>query len=147
MDKLNNPVELPNSIHSDEKFTIIVSAYRSSNTPLENMLATEDMANYLEYFLGVSFDRALGVYEGQPEQSFVVHSSNSREVRILTSHALQQYKQECILVRRNDFHKVMLYFPNKVVTVGRNFTLSASVPDNAEGYTILKGKDYYTVTY
>ena len=134
------------TLTTDRKYTIILSAYQATNSDLQNLIDTERMFDALENRYYVHAIRAIGVYNGSSEQSFVVHTSSSNIVAELRRMALNAYNQVCILVRHNRKHEIKLHNSNCINTyIGKNFIFHAKQPKNANNYTILNGCAYYTV--
>lgn len=129
------------------KFTIIFSAYQSKLSPFANMLNTDKLADYLTNHVHADFERVVGVYREHAEQSFVVHTNCSSKLALIRKVALEEYEQECILVRQNRSKIVNLRFNDgKVQAIGHSFKVD-SHPDmnKPKSYTVLNGTDFYTV--
>lgn len=136
-----------NTLVTDRKFTVMLSAYQDSNSELVNLIHTELMHHYIEHDLHVHAIRAVGVYHGGTEQSFVVHTNSSNVVTQLKRYALHEYNQECVLVSNNRKHVIALHNSDATTQyIGERFTRHYSTPKGANSYTILNGKDYYTVS-
>ncbi len=90
-----------NTLLTDKKYTVILSAYLASNTALTNLLFTERMKDRLLHEYHVNPLRAVGVYKGDSEHSFVVHTNSSHTVGDIKRLALECYGQDSVLVSNN----------------------------------------------
>ena len=132
---------------TDKKWTIILSAYQPTNTPLQNMLDTERMFDSLEHRYHVHAIRAIGMYKNSLEYSFVVHTNSTNQMAEIRRLALNAYHQECVLVRHNRKHEIKLHhFNGENTLIGKNFHQSSGELKNVYNYTILNGTDFYTVS-
>jgi len=135
------------SLHTDKKYTVILSAYLYNNGALGNLLDTERMKDRLLHEYHVNPIRAVGVYQGDAEQSFVVHTNSSRVVGEIKRLALECYKQDCVLVSNNRKHDIQLHWANANTShIGHSFRCYTGVPKGCTNYTVLKGCDYWVVT-
>ena len=134
------------TLTTDKKWTIILSAHQAINSPLQNMLDTERMFDSLEHRYHVHAIRAIEMYKNHLEYSFVVHTNSTNQMAEIRRMALNAYHQECVLVRHNRKHEIKLHHSNCENTlIGHHFNLSSGQLKNVFNYTILNGKDYYTV--
>jgi len=134
------------TLATDKKWTIILSAHQATNSQLQNMLDTERMFDSLEHRYHVHAIRAIGMYKNSLEYSFVIHTNSANQMAEIRRMALYAYHQECILVRNNRKHEIKLHNSDCTNTlIGTHFNLSNSETKNVFNYTILNGKDYYTV--
>ena len=97
---------------TDKKFTVILSAYTEANSQIQNLIDSEALYNKLANLQGgfVNPIRAVGVYAGKPEQSFVIHTSAHtilEQVKFLAF----EYNQECVLVSKNRDNHISLHYP------------------------------------
>ena len=135
------------SLHTDKKYTVILSASHCTNEPLTNLLFTERMKDRLLHEYHVNPIRAVGVYEGGAEQSFVIHTNSSHVVGDIKRLALECYKQDCVLVSNNRKHDIQLHWANATTShIGHSFRCYTGVPKGCTNYTVLKGCDYWTVS-
>jgi len=84
---------------------------------------------------------------GGAEQSFIIHTNSSSVVADVKRLGLDVYHQECVLVSHNRKHEIKLH--NSDATnkyIGERFVRHYATPKGATSYTILNGKDYYTVS-
>lgn len=133
------------TLDTDKKYTLILSAYQATNTDLQNMLDTERMYDALTHRYHVHAIRAIGVYNGDQEQSFVIHTNSANTMAEVRRLALNAYNQECILVRHNRKHEIKLHnFNCDNTLIGTRFELSDS-KHAGQNFTVLNGKDYYVV--
>lgn len=98
--------------NTTKKFTVILSAYQSAQSAFENMIASEALYNKLANLQGgfVNPLRAVGVYAGIAEQSFIVNTS-SRAVLEDVKRLAWEHNQECVLVSSNRINKIVLQYP------------------------------------
>ena len=131
---------------TDRKFTVILSAYLPSNEPLQNLLFTERMNDRLLHEYHVNPIRAVGVYQGDSEQSFVIHTNSSRVVGEIKRLALDVYHQDSVLVSNNRKHDITLHMQDaNTVHIGHSFRCYTGVPDGCKCYTVLNGCHYWVV--
>ncbi len=136
-----------NTLVTDKKFTVMLSAYQASNSDIQNLIDTELMHNFIEHDIHVHAIRGVGVYHGGAEQSFIIHTNSSQVVTQLKRLGLEVHNQECVLVSNNRKHEIKLHNSDANNTwIGERFTRHYSAPKGANSYTILNGKDYYTVS-
>ena len=134
------------TLTTDRKFTVILSAYQANNTIIEDLIATCKLRAHIEHTLHAHHIRGIGVYKGGAEQSFVVHTNSSSIVYSLRRYAFDECKQECILVCNNRKHEIKLHgIDGNNTLIGERFTCHDKAPKGCENYTILNGKDYYSV--
>lgn len=135
------------SLHTDKKYTVILSAYLDSNTALTNLLLTERMKDRLLHEYHVNPIRAVGVYQGDSEQSFVVHTNSSRVVGEIKRLGLECYHQDSVLVSNNRKHDIQLHMHDCTTQhIGHTFKCYTGVPKECQAYTVLKGCDYWVVS-
>jgi hypothetical protein len=109
------------------------------------MIATEQLCYFLEHDCHVQAIRAIGVYDGDSEQSFIVHTNQSSVLCRIKLHAVVDLGQECVLIRYNRKHKIDLHFANATTEkIGEQFNSGNAAPKGAHCYTILNNI-YYTV--
>ena len=129
-------------MNTNKKFTVILSAFHGTDA-LTNYVATEKLARFLNV-LGIDYSRAVGVYEGNPELSFAIHTSRSSVVRLLTTHALHELKQECILVSNNQRRNIKLVYAGNNIQIGTHFDMMVNSP-KSKAYTVLNDCYYLVV--
>lgn len=135
-----------NTLNTDRKFTVMLSAYQSSNSELENLIDTEKLHHFIEHHCHVHAIRIVGVYHGGAEQSFVVHTNSTNTLHQLKIHALEVHNQECVLISNNRKREIKLHDSDGVnVLIGTHFAQHHSAPKGANSYSILNGRDYWTV--
>lgn len=136
-----------NNLTHNKKFTVICSAYQAKLSAFDNMINTELLAKHLMNTIFVESTRAVGVYRGVGEQSFVINTNSASKVNLIVSHCLGQYNQECVLVSNNQRHAIELWCINCLKhSLGSNFGVQTTKPDaHVEAYTVLNGTDYYVV--
>lgn len=141
------------TLKSPLKYTIILSAYQTCphacNTKcicdLNNMLNTEKLAIYLRDSARIDYQRAVGVYRGSVEQSFVVSVNSVSRLSMIKTHLLEVYNQESVLISNNRRQEISLHYASgKQKMIGKCFVSHASKP-SADSFTVLNGVDYYTV--
>jgi len=135
------------SLLTDKKYTVILSAYLAVNSDLQNLLFTERMKDRLLHEYHVNPLRAVGVYKGDSEASFVIHTNSSHVVGDIKRLGLECYGQDSVLVSNNRKHDIQLHMHNcTTVHIGHTFRCYTGVPDGCQAYTVLKGCDYWVVT-
>ena len=136
-----------NTLITDKKYTLILSAYRDDNSNLYNLILTERMFHFLEHECHVHAIRAIGCYRSTVEQSFVVHTNSANVMAQIRRYAFDECNQECILVSHNRHHDIKLHNQDGTNSlIGKRFNHTNYVPRTTYDYTILNGADYYTVT-
>ncbi len=135
-----------NKLTTDRKYTIILSAYQSDHTSLQNLLVTEQLHYVLEHDMHVNPIRAIGVYNGEAEQSFVVHTNSCQVMGQIRKLGVETLNQECVVVSHNRRHEIKLHGEIVNTLIGSKFTHSRKAPKGVPSYTILNGVDYYTVS-
>ncbi len=134
------------SLQTDKKYTVILSAYQTCNSDLQNLIDTELLRHQLENELHVHPIRATGVYHGVGEQAFVIHTNSHNLAYQVRSIGLHNHKQECVLISNNRRHEVKLHNAGGFNTViGERFLQTHKAPQGYSSYTILNGTDYYYV--
>lgn len=135
-----------NTLLTDKKYTVILSAYQSTNSDLQNLLDTERLHDRLEHEYHVHAIRAVGVYHGGSEQSFVVHTNSSNTMSNIKRLALNAYHQECVLVSNNRKHDIQLHNQDATTDhIGHQFKHEHKLPKSTDNYTVLNGSDYWSV--
>jgi len=135
-----------NTLITDKKYTVMLSAYQSTNTHLQNLMDSEMLAYYIEHDWHCHAIRAVGVYNGAAEQSFVVHTNSSNVMGELKRFALGLMNQECVLVSNNRKHDIQLHNSDATTThIGHAFRCYTGVPKGCKNYTVLRGCDYWVV--
>lgn len=135
-----------NTLKTDKKYTVILSAYQDISTPLQNMVDTDRLHYFIEHNCHLHAIRAVGVYKGGSEQSFVIHTNSSNSVSNIKRHVLIAYSQECVLISNNRKHDIKLHGGDGNNTdIGKRFIHSHTAPKRTDNYTVLNGTDYYIV--
>ena len=136
-----------NTITTDRKYTVILSAYLASNTPLQNLLFTSRLKDMLQLSYHVNPIEAVGVYKGEGEQSFVIHTNSAHKMGDIKRLGLEMYGQDSVLVSNNRKHDIQLHMSDATtVHIGHTFRGYTGVPDGCQAYTVLNGTDYWVVT-
>lgn len=136
---------LMNSLNTDRKYTVILSAYTTGSTALDNMIATEQLHNELAHDVHVNPIRAVGVWQGVAEQAFVVHTNSSQVMGRIKRLGLEVYGQSCVLVINNRKHDVEQHWEDATtIHLGQRFKCHDSVPKGGDFYTVLNGTDYWS---
>lgn len=134
------------TLTTDKKFTIILSAYQTGNTIVQDLIATCKLRSYIEHELHAHPVRGIGVYKGGQEQSFIVHTNSSSVVYALRRYAYDVDHQECVLISNNRKHEIKLHgWKGFNKLIGVRFVQHDKVARGCENYTILNGTDFYTV--
>lgn len=133
------------TLRTGKKFTLIVSAYQKCNTPLQNLIDSEALYAFIEHEVHAHAIRAVGIYKGGYEQSFVIHTNSSSKIVEIRRYAYDVSHQECVLVRNNRRHDIKLHNSDGFNTlIGEQFKQHTNAPKHRD-HTILNGTDYYTV--
>lgn len=136
-----------NTFNTDRKFTVIVSATTKDNNTLDNLVATCRMNDNLEHRIHCHAIRVIGVWNGEAEQSFIIHTNSSSTVTEIKRLALDVYGQSSVLVSNNRKHDVTLH--NSDVTtdhIGTHFsTISGKQHRMPACYIITNGDTYWAV--
>lgn len=131
---------------TDRKFTVVLSAWRSHNSGMTNLLLTERLFDNIENRLHLHAIRAIGCYQRDAEQSFIIHTNSSNDVNELKRLAFDVYDQDAVLVVYNRKHAVKLHFQNATTEqVGNRMVHSTKPVQGHDSYTILNGCDYWSV--
>lgn len=122
--------------------TVIMSAFVSSLTTLENVKRNADLKNDLES-LGFNFKEVVGCYKGQFETSLVIPILCD-SVETLKG-LLMHYNQDCIMVI--DVNNLSyLHYPNNTwELVGTFREVTKEVAESREAYTFDNGQYYITL--
>lgn len=133
------------TLRTNKKLTVILSAYQASNTPLQNLIDSEALYAFIEHEVHSHAIRAVGIYKGGHEQSFVIHTNSSSKMVLCRRYSFDVCHQECILVRNNRKHEIKLHGSDGFNTlIGEHFSQLPTAPKQ-DDYTILNGKDFYGV--
>lgn len=126
---------------TDKKFTVILSAYDGAKSSLKNLIATDDMAVLLATNGDFEALRAVGVFQGTSEQTFVIHTNSSNTVEEVKRLAWD-FNQQCVLVSNNRNKVIRLYYSDSAPEqIGERFSLVATHA-KCENYTILNGEKW-----
>lgn len=132
---------------TNQKYTVILSAYNQDAAPVNNLLASDALYNKAANLQGgfVNPIRAVGAYMGNIEQSFIVHTNSSNIVEELKRLAWD-FKQDCILVSNNRKNVIRLYYPETApLEIGERFAINNKLEGNGLlSYTIVDG-EYWEV--
>jgi hypothetical protein len=135
-----------NTLLTDKKYTVMLSAYQGDCDELDNLLRTEIAAQYIERNLHLHPIRAVGVYHGNAELSFIIHTNSSQKMTELKRYALNECNQECVLVSNNRKHDIQLHNSDATTShIGHGFKCQDKAPKGATSYTVLNGCDYWSV--
>lgn len=131
-------------MNTNLKYTVILSAYQADNSALDNMLDTDRLNSYLLERCPDTL-RAVGVFDGTPEQSFVIHTNSANIVRRVVTVALHDYGQQCVLVSNNRKLDIALHNQDGTRdTIGTRFASLVGAISGARAYTVLNGQ-YWAV--
>lgn len=130
---------------TDKKYTVILSAYNQDAPTVDNLLASDLLASVLSVNLNLEAIRAVGCYQGQTEQSFIIHTNSSNVVEQLKRVAWD-LSQDCILVSNNRRHVIRLYYPETApLEIGERFAINNKLAGNGLlSYTVVRG-EYWAV--
>jgi hypothetical protein len=121
------------------KKVMILSGELSKNSPEKNRQLTANLESDLAD-LNVVFDKAIGCYKGQTENSFVVLPRDNDEIDAIMHLAFKLYKQESVLMQDNE-GICSLYYANGQSEKLGTFRM-VQYTNNLENYTILNGLIY-----
>ena len=134
------------TLKTDRKYTVMLSAYQPNSTELDNLVRTELAAHYIEHDIHCHAIRAVGVYKGGAEVSFIIHTNSSHTVTQLKRFGLHHLQQECVLVSNNRKHDIQLHNSDATTShIGHGFKCQDKAPKGATSYTVLNGCDYWSV--
>jgi len=129
-----------------KKYTVIVSAWQTSETLENNLIASDEIQCYLKNIIKVGPAQAIGFYDGISELSFIVHTDHLHIVQAIAHHASRIYNQKCILVRHGPHNTIALWYLGariKVEIIGNRFeqfgTGAQYQVNKPSAYTILNG--------
>ncbi len=126
-----------------KKFTVILSAYDDSQPTVHNLIASEQLADELtaHNFTGISYQRAVGCFDGQAEQCFIVSTNSSNLVNELKRIAWT-YDQQCVLVSNNQAKRIQLHYPDSApLMIGDRFAINNKLAGNGLlSYTVVRGE-------
>ena len=122
---------------------IILSAERSENRHEKNRQLTENLDACLSD-CNFNYSRAIGVYEGNEESSFVVLPKNEDELNTLKNLAFKSFGQESILYQDANGKAYLLFSDNSEKSIGKLRQVNPTLIEKLENYTILNGKVYTT---
>ena len=135
-----------NTLLTDRKYTVILSAYQSYNTELMNLTDTERMYDRLEHHYHVHAVRAVTVNHNSVAQSFVIHTNSRNAMTEVKRLALEAYHQGSVLVRNNRKHDVQSHDSDaNTKHVGQSFSHHDKAPKGINTFIILNGKDYWSI--
>lgn len=134
------------SLHTDKKYTVILSAYRSGGSALTNLLLTARLKDRLLNAYHVHPITAVGVYHDEAEQSFIIHTNSSHTMGDIKRLGLEIYGQDSVLVSNNRKHDIQLHMQDCTTQhIGHQFKHYQSLPKGCLNYTVLNGCDYWVV--
>ncbi len=135
-----------NTLTTDKKYTVMVSAYRASNNALENMIDTERLYDRLEHHYHVHAIRAISVNPSSVRQVFIIHTNSSHDMAEIKRLALNAYHQTSVLVSNNRKHDIQLHDINACTThIGHSFKSQRYSAPSEQCYTIINGQDYWSI--
>lgn len=135
-----------NTLNTDKKYTVMLSAYQSNATELTNLINSARLHDRLEQHYHVHAIPAVGVYHGSAEQSFIIHTNSSHVMSDIKRLGLEVYNQECVLVSNNRKHDIQLHNSDATTShIGHGFKCQDKAPKGATSYTVLNGCDYWSV--
>lgn len=130
---------------TNTKFTVIFSAHQAIDSGLSNLISSSTLEYQLTNVVYTDFIRAVGVYQGSSELSFVVHTNSANTIKQIARLCFGDYNQECILVSNNHKHYISLqYGDGTKQQIGKRFKHTLKTP-SGDAYTVLNGTDYYEV--
>ena len=135
-----------NTLLTDKKYTVMLSAYQPDNDELQNLIDTERMHDSLEHHYHVHAIRAVAVCRGEAKQSFVIHTNCRNAMIEVKRMALYTYHQDYVLVSNNRKHDIQLHDCNaNTKHLGHSFKCQDKAPKGTTSYTILNGRDYWSI--
>ena len=128
---------------------IILSAERTENTPERNRQLTENLAQSLQE-LGLNNQRALGVFNGEEQTSFVTIVKNEVEIDAVKALAMNPvghggFGQDAILYQDANQEAYLIDKAGNTIQLGRLIEVNKKEIEVLENYTILNGRVYTTV--
>lgn len=125
------------------KQVVILSAELSTNTFEGNRQRTATLEGILQD-LHLPFNKALGVYKGSEETSFVVIVRDETDIEVLRDFAFKNFGQESILVQDANQEAYLLYQDGTTERLG---VLEQTTKENAlkqDAYTLMNDQYYIT---
>lgn len=135
------------TLKTDKKFTIMLSAFMKGTSLLTNLKLTARMKLRLHDEYHVNPVECIGVWHGDSEVSFFIHTNSSSTVTEIKRLALDVYKQEAVLVSNNRKHDIQLHNSDATTDhIGKHFVQHANAKQIGPCYTVVNGCDYWGVT-
>mgnify|MGYP000863609100 CR=1 FL=1 len=128
---------------------IILSAERTENTPERNRQLTENLAQSLQD-LNLNAQRALGVFNGEEQTSFVAIVKNEAEIDAVKDLAMKPvgfggFGQDAVLYQDANQEAYLIDKSGGTIQLGRLVEVNKKEIEVLESYTILNGRVYTTV--
>lgn len=124
----------PVVILSAESTKISDDANNQRTTILESLLLD----------LNLAFNRALGVYNGNSEASFVVLVNSEEEIEALKGFAFKNFDQESILLQDANQEASLLFANGTSERLGRLTQVSEEIAKTHNNFTLMNGQYYIT---
>lgn len=135
-----------NTLHTDKKYTVMLSAFIKDSSLKTNLMLTARMKSRLHEEYHVNPIECIGVWHGESEVSFYIHTNSSNTVTELKRLALNAYHQDAVLISNNRRHDIQLHNSDATTDhIGTKFVQCHNPNQVGAGYTILNGRDYWSV--
>lgn len=95
--------------------------------------------------LRLPFKKAVGVYKGSKENSFVVVVNEQADIDTLANFAFKSFGQKSILHQDSNQLARLIYADGKAETLGKLVQVSKELAETLDNYTVMDGK-FYTTT-
>lgn len=122
---------------------VIISAELLINNDVENYITSDNLLKCLQD-INMNFSKAVGLYKGVEERSFVVLPRNDEELQVLKDLAFNNFSQESILVRDYDGNAALTYWDGTVKELGPIKQVNPKLIEQLESYTVMNGNVYTT---
>ncbi len=96
-------------MYTTKRFTLILSAFEESNTLETNLNNTDSLKHIVELLTEEPAITATGCFEGETEQSFIIHTDSFKVLRDLAEYAISFFNQECVVISYNDIAEIDLF--------------------------------------
>lgn len=122
---------------------IILSGELSNLSNEENLARTINLGACLED-CNFQFKKALGVYKGQEEVSFVVLVWNQDDINTVKDFAFKNFNQESVLLQDANGLCSLEFQNGDSKTLGKFKTINPKFIEQYDNYTVMDGKVFVT---
>lgn len=111
---------------------VILSAKSSLNSDYDNVVNSNKLLSFL-VASGLEFNKSIGIYNGQTEESFIIKADSWHDVAILKALAFELFDQESVFVGR--YGRFWLKFAIGKSLIGKGLTFEP----NSDNMTLVDG--------